>query len=472
VQGTTAGAIVKRNGLQTFATPAVTLTSLFPLESTGSLFLIGAGSTSLYKVTTGGVASAIKTGLTSGLRWEFVSAPIVSGQGPLFGMNGTDTPQQWDGAAGSTSNWTNASGAVAVPNGKYCLYSQNQVFVSGVAAAPSRVYWSAISDPTNWDPASLTGAGFMDFDPNDGQAISGLGRVGPYVLVCKPRKLWILVDPATATSRRLSDNVGCVAHRSIASGPNGTYFLAEDRGVYLTNGSKLSPISDKITPTLDSVSPGLRSQAAGACFGAHYYLSLPLSSSTNDTTLDYDEKLQSWWKHSFGSNQFALWHPTGVAQLYSAKATAAFVDQCFVPSVYQDNGSNFTWAWRGPWQSPSFYRRRRFPTPYFRKRLRQIRVMGSGTVDLSLAKGFAGAETLITPNILSYTVGTDVFGGTGLYGGADGSVFGGTFTINHGRQYSLGVSDAFSIVFSATSNTADVVNLYVYMVTDRRDGVT
>src|SRR5438093_649155 len=70
LQGTTAGAIVKRNGLSTFSSPAVTLTSLFASEATASLFLIGAGGTSLYKVTTGGVASAIKTGLTNNARWD------------------------------------------------------------------------------------------------------------------------------------------------------------------------------------------------------------------------------------------------------------------------------------------------------------------------------------------------------------------------------------------------------------------
>lgn len=461
---------MKRNGLSTFASPAVTLTSLFPLESISPVVLVGAGVTSLYSVSTAGAVTAIQTGLTSGLRWEFVSGPVVSGQGPLFGMNGTDTPQQWSGS-GSTASWTNASGGVSVPNGKYCLYSQNQVFVSGVAATPSRVFWSALSNPTNWDPASLTGAGFMDFDPNDGQVITGIGRVGPYVLVCKPRKLWILVDTATATARRLSDNVGCVAHRTIASGPAGTYFLAEDRGVYLTNGTKLTPISDKIQPTLDSVSAGLRSQAAGTCFNAHYYLSLPITSTTNDTTLDWDEKLQSWWKHSFGSNQFALWHQSsGVPSLYSAKATGAKVDQCFAPNIFQDNGANFQWVWRGPWQSPTFYRRRRFPTPYFRKRLRQLRLDGSGTVDFSLAKDFTSAETLIRSDVFNYSsAGTGNWAGSGNFGAADGSVYGGPFMLTRARAYTLGVANAFSVVFSATSNTADTVDSYVLMMTDRRD---
>lgn len=467
VQSTTAGAIVKRNGLATFATPAGALTSLFALESVSPTLLIGATGTTLVSVSTAGAVTSIKTGLTTGKRWEFISGPVVAGQGPLYGLNGVDAAIQGNGV-GTQGAWTNASGGVAVPNGTMAIYANNQAVVTGVAATPSRVFWSAIADPTNWDPASLTGAGFTDLDPGDGGAITALGRVGPYILVAKPRKLWVITDLATAQNRRISDQIGCVAHRSMQSGPEGTYFLSEDRGVYLTNGSKLEPVSDVIQPTIDAVG-GLKNQAVGAYFNAHYYLSIAGSGSgSNDTTLDYDTTLTSWWRHSFGSNQFAVWHPTGVAQLYSAKATAAIVDQAFVPGVFTDNGSAMPWVWRGPWQSPSFFRRRLFPTPYYRKRLRQVRMDGSGTVDFSLAKDFAGAETLISSNVLANIAG-GTFGGAGTFGGS--GFFGGGSSIQRARFYSLGVANAFSMVFSATSTTADSVDSFLLILKDRVDGV-
>jgi hypothetical protein len=470
VQGTVAGAIVKRNGLVTLATPATALTSLTVSEATPTNTLVGATGTTLVSVTSGGTVTSIKTGVTSNVRWEFISAPVVSGQGPVYGVNGADTPQQWSGATAGTAcvNWTNASGAVAVPNGKYCIYANNQAFITGVTATPSRVFWSALADPTNWDPASLTGAGFADFDPNDGQSITAIGKVGPYILVAKPRKLWVIADTGTATIRRISDQVGCVAHRTMQSGPNGTYFLSEDRGVYLTNGTKLEPISDIITPTIDAID-GQRTQAAGAYFNGHYYLSVAgQGSGANDTTLDWDTTLNSWWRHSFGSNQFATWHPTGSAQLYSAKATAAIVDQCFAPGVNTDNGANFQWVWRGPWQSPSFFRRRLFPTPYYRKRLRQMRFDGAGTVDVSLAKDFAVQETMVRPNVFASTVGT-LFGGSQPFGGPQ--LFGGGGSVQRNRINNLGVANAFSVVFSSTSATADIVDSYLLIMHDRKDGV-
>lgn len=472
INGSVAGAITKRNGLVTFASPATALTSVFASEATPTNALVGATGTTLVSVTTAGAVASIKTGLTSNLRWEFVSAPVVSSQGPVFGMNGTDTPQQWSGATAGTATvaWTSASGGVAVPNGKYCIYANNQVFVSGVTATPSRVFWSAIADPTNWDPASLTGSGFEDFDPDDGEAITAIGVLGAYILVFKPRKMWLITNVATAATRRVSTSIGCVAHRSVASGAEGTYFVSEDRGVYVTNGTKITSISDVIQPTLDAVD-GQRSKASAVYFNGHYYLSVAgAGSAPNDTVLDWDESLNSWWRHSFGSNQFAIWHPTGpTAGIFSAKTTAAIVDQCFVKGVTVDNGTPFTWYWRGPWQSPSYFRRRLFPTQYYRKRLKQVRIDGSGTVDFSLAKDFAAVETLISPNMLASLAGTN-FGGSQPFGGPQ--PFGGASSIHRARVYSLGVANAFSMVFSATSTTADNVASYLMILHDRKDLVT
>jgi hypothetical protein len=268
----------------------------------------------------------------------------------------------------------------------------------------------------------------------------------------------------------ISNSVGCAAHRSIAQSPEGTFFLAEDRGAYVTNGSKVTPLNDSINPTFDSITTGLRSQAAGTFFNGHYYLSVPLTSSTNDTILDFDTLLGSWWKHSQGSNQFAVWHQTaGQAALYSAKATAAFVDQCFTPGVYADNGSAVTWFWKSAWESPVFYRHKFYNTPYYRKRLRQVRADGFGTVDFSLAKDFAGLETLVESNVFAQISGGTFGASDGtVFGASDGSLFGAS-SVARNRFYALGVANAFSTVFGSTSSTSDAVFSYILLITPLRD---
>jgi hypothetical protein len=55
---------------------------------------------------------------------------------------------------------------------------------------------------------------------------------------------------------------------------------------------------------------------------------------------------------------------------------------------------------------------------------------------------------------------------------AGDGTFGGTPPISQARLNSLGVHNAFSIVFSSTSSTADSIIAYTLMITDRRDSVT
>jgi hypothetical protein len=463
VQGTTEGVIVKRNGLLTFATPSDVLTSLYAYEA-ATPSLIAAGGTNLFSIGAGGAVTTIKTAMTANRNWEWVQSQSVGGQGPLYGMNGVDTPQQWTGA-GSTADWTATTGSV--PNGKYMILAGNRIWVAGVSSNPARVYFSDLI-PVNNGPITWPAANVAIFDENDGEPITGLGYVGPNILVTKARRLYVITDFNTGDARRLSDSIGCVSHRSICDAPEGTYFLAEDRGVYLTNGSKITPISDQIQPTINQIQD--RSSAAAGYFDGHYYLSVDMTGTLgqNDTVLDFDSTLNSWWVHTFGSAQFAVWHPAGSAGLFSAKATAAFVDQAFTPNVTVDNGTPFTWRWRGPWQSPTFYRRRRFPTPYYKKRFRQLRYDGTGTVDLSLATDFEASEQLLATN--AFLLDNSIFGVTGTFGIT--GTFGDQAAIQRARQFSLGVYNAISVVFSGTSTTADLVASYVLMVSDRKDLVT
>lgn len=443
VQGTTAGAIVKRNGTQMLATPPGTLLSLYAADEFGGT-LIAADSSHLYSVVNPGTVTTIKSGLSDG-HWEWVSSQATGGQGPAYGMNGVDTPQQWSGS-GSTADWTATTGTV--PNGKYMVLAGNRIWVSGVGSARSRVFFSDLI-PANNGPITWPAQNVAVFDENDGFPITGLGHVGPYILVCKQRKLFVITDMNTGDARRLSDNIGCVSHRSIAEAPEGTYFLAPERGVYVTDGSKLTPVSDVIKPDFDAIFAGTLAKAAGVYFNGHYHLSVDRGSGVNDTVYDYDSSLQSWWRHTLGANQFTVWSPLNQALLCIARAASPGVDQCFVPGATTDNGTPFMWRWRGPWQSPMFYRRRLFPTPYFRKRLRQLRVEGLGAVDCSVAVDRdPSSEVLKQANIFS----------------------GSAIPVN-ARMYSFGVHYAFSMVFSGTSTSSDMVLAYELGITDRKDGL-
>jgi hypothetical protein len=369
------GAIKKRAGNQTFCSvfagsPTV-LTSLFGMQAT--TVLVATGAAKMYSIGAGGVSTDI-TGasvITSGARWDFTEAPASGGQGPLYAVNGTDIPKQWTGA-GSIADWTATTGAV--PNGKFILYVKNRVLIAGVPGTPHRLYASALGDPRNWGTAANQGW-VVDLDPNDGDQITGMGVVGPYVMVFKNEKAFTVYDLDTGANRRLSTNVGCVAHRSIAESPQGLFFLTADRGVYATDGVNLRKVSDRIAPTLDATNPSARGNAAGVFFNDHYYLSVPTTGATNSLTLDYDFNAGSWWAHSNAANEWATWRPAAGLELYAAQASAAIVDKSYVAGTTQDNGANFTAYWRSPWIA--------FQEPYVRKRVRQMHMDGRGVVPAS-----------------------------------------------------------------------------------------
>jgi hypothetical protein len=147
------------------------------------------------------------------------------------------------------------------------------------------------------------------------------------------------------------------------------------------------------------------------------------------------------------------------------------VDHCYASGVWQDNSANFEWIYRGPWLSPILYRHKWYETPYYRKSLRQMRVDGYGTVDLSTAWDFAGDETLIDTDVLAATAG-------GTFGAVDGTTFGavdgtlfGAPSVQRYRAFSLGIGNAFSIVFSGTDNAPAAITSYIVMVAGRRDQV-
>src|SRR5215469_4891573 len=226
VNGNILGALVKRAGSYAlnYHNTYAGATGLFAGAGWGGphapfLFAVGAASNYAVDPNDGSTSNTYGAGgLHANTLWSFVEAPIGSGTAVVLGVNGVDPPQRYQYLQPGAT-WAKTSGGVDVPNGRYCAYHEDQVFIAGTDNYPSggatgpdplsRVYWSAIKDPFNWDPQSNTGAGWMDFEPGDGKAITGLGTIGPYLLVFKPTKVWVLIDTGTGTKRQISDIIGC-----------------------------------------------------------------------------------------------------------------------------------------------------------------------------------------------------------------------------------------------------------------------
>jgi hypothetical protein len=481
------GDIEKRNGFQTFSGATLTgapanatlVHSLYPANAGTKSLIAGvrtATTDSLVKITTGAVASNLKTGLTANKRWDWAQAEVSGASGPLFGMNGVDTPQRWDGAAASTSNWVATTGTVP-PKGRFITFWMSRLW----CLEGSRLWFSGITgsspDPLNWDANN-----YVDLEPNDGQEGTGIGIYGPYLIVTKARKTYKVTDPVSGSYVKVSNEIGCVAPRSMVQTPIGLFMLSEDQGVCRTDGSKVEPISDDIRPDLVEVAshPETQEQAAGIMDGDRYYLSVSLAGTRNDHMLEYDLTARSWWLHDCASNQFALLDPGGTAVRYSADSTTtARVSKAFVENVFSDNGKVYAGGsyWTSPWRA--WGQNGSGVNPLITKRINEIRVDGVGNWSAFIAKDFDDdfeameGEVWEAAEVEEEVIEETTFGGSGTFGGE--GEFGGEGVAPPAnaaverRYLTPALGRAFSVKFTDNSEDSFAIRSKTFHVTSRSD---
>jgi hypothetical protein len=107
------------------------------------------------------------------------------------------------------------------------------------AADEGKLYWSEVDDPESFDPDAY------DFvNRNDGQKITGIASLpGGWLLILKEDSYYILEGDTPGIWRisRVGPAVGCVSHRSIVIGADGTYWWSGQGPVRLSFGDLTSP---------------------------------------------------------------------------------------------------------------------------------------------------------------------------------------------------------------------------------------
>lgn len=371
--------------------------------------------------------------------WEFVQGPVTTGsQGPLFAMNGVDAPQYWDGAAGATANWTASVGAV--PNGRYMRYKQNRLWVAGVTSDPSALFFSNLGDFRDWPVSNV-----VRFDPNDGEAIMGIGSIGPYLIVFKPNKAWIVYDLDRGLNRPLGENVGTRSHRSIVESELGTFFLDPDKGVMVTNGQSVKRISENITPDLRALKQEYLPRVAAAFWRGHYYLSVPDSTGTPSLVHDYSTELDSWWLHDAAVWQFVVTDFPGNADatlrdelLFGAISADQRWAQIFRPNQLSDR--------IGSTDNPISFRGKTAPldldgSVVTRKQVEELRLDGRGQVDVYEYPDFSPQGIpLGTVALTPVDTGQWEVSDGGSWEVDDGGFWEGSTSLGQDSLYTLGVA--------------------------------
>jgi hypothetical protein len=164
---------------------------------------------------------------TAGTVWVFEQAQDASGNDRLWMANGVDTPQKWDGVAGSTSNWVIAPGGV---NPYFLRLWKNRMVIAGVNS--QRLWFSAISDPetfavTDWADIKSTSD---DLDP-----LTWVELLGDALIVFKRRSTWEVYDAGTFANRQLG-SPGCEDRFQSCECEGRCYFFTRN-GVYVVAGA-------------------------------------------------------------------------------------------------------------------------------------------------------------------------------------------------------------------------------------------
>lgn len=359
---------------------------------------LGVRSVKLTPPTIGSTAS-IKgaTANTDSTGWDWVQAVATGGQGPFFAMNGADAPTYWSGS-GNMAAFTASAGTL--PNGRYLEYHGNRLWVAGVTASPTTLYWSSLSatggpDLRNWAttaPDDSSSAIIGD----DGFPITALCKLGPHLLVFKATSIYLIYNLNDGSNRRVSNIYGATA---AVETPHGACFVGKD-GLMITDGNSIKTLY-----------PMPREEANGKALAYHdgrlwlyniftepspFFSShlFGASDGENNALADfvYDFDTGTLWPQSL------LWdHPTQFTENWRQMAVAN--DDLYAISEYstgppistylykmesqptastysQDyDGTNVQWRYATAAHS--------FGEPHLNKRLHEIRLDADGTVSLS-----------------------------------------------------------------------------------------
>jgi len=362
VEFTERGAVRQRDGYEVFTDAELTnrARSAMPFENTSGTnqLVVGCGSRVDVLDASGTLTSSL-TGMDASGIWDFArfGAP---GRELIFAGNGKDAIRQWDGSAWSLPKDYSVSPAVeqstvpkagalaglSVDQGNRLLAGRFLTTTGGPdgsanSSNPSRIYYSAAGDPSDW-PTNQ----YVDFAPGDGEVIQALVSWNQYVFVFKETKFMVIYGTYEDAGfpvlnwRTIDTGVGLVGPRAVCTTSDGVYFLSQN-GVYRTNGEVPEMVSTSVSPVFDPQDTASIYWLGGqmshqnvdeVCMGSfndRVYISFPTGDSldenaevTNDRIMVFDPTY-GWW---------TIW-------------TVKYEDTAPTPDVVYDAGASFIVSW-------------------------------------------------------------------------------------------------------------------------------
>ena len=214
-------------------------------------------------------------------------------------VNGTDACKAFNG-----SSWITTGGAFDLANmpiGSVVLEWKDRVYTAGVSTSPSILYYSGIADPDTRAVSWTVSNGQIEVEQEDGGgAITALEKVPGYILIFKERtmKRW---DGSSTYPEDLI-NVGAPTQEAVCRG-RGMVFVANQEGVWATNGGYPQRISKPIQDLWDAIPAANISSIATYCDENYVYIYIgDITIGDNSYTnlcLKYNIDSQTWNIYSY-----------------------------------------------------------------------------------------------------------------------------------------------------------------------------
>jgi hypothetical protein len=216
----------------------------------------------------------------------------------------------WDGA---TLRNLGTGASNRPPIGKFVIWHTNRLFMAGITDIPDALYCSDILDPATWDSNEQ----MLQIGGGDGEDITGLASWDDFNLVVfKRSSVWLVRTDPTATVanwqvQRLSNKVGCIAHRSIVQSGGDVWFMSAEgvrtvgRTIATTQREISDPISVPIQDVIDRINPAAIGNICASFWNNRIMFGVALDNSdTNNAVLVYNTLQQKW------SGTWSGWLPT------------------------------------------------------------------------------------------------------------------------------------------------------------------
>jgi hypothetical protein len=275
-------------------------------------------------VTFDGASSAtpILDDMSFGAEYMFTTLKDI-----LVIANGQNAPYKWDGIGTPTL----LGGSPPVLD--FITTHNNRVW--GVDAADkSRVRFSDILDPETWSVLN-----FIDFNPDDGDYITAMVRIGQDLVVSKQWSMALLTGNATTNYSVvwLDAEQGVTGKRALCNTNKYFTYVAQD-GIRFTDFNTHAVASERLLPDWEKINKRRLNQAAMIYWRNYLLVSLPRDNSLYNNTVWAYDMLRNAWSIINGWNvsNWLIFKQYGEEVLLAADSTTGQIYEVMRYSRYDD----------------------------------------------------------------------------------------------------------------------------------------